>query len=173
MIFRTLTVFVFFISSILSCGKDDINALNTPKTILEFANATPGLSIFTQAVNKTDVNVLLQDNNVALTVFAPSNVAFKTYFETNNFSSINDVPIGQLKQLLLYNMVNKVLLQEDLTTGAVNTLAKQNDNCLSLLIQVNDTAITLNNDASVDITDFKAINGVMHIVNKITPIPTL
>jgi uncharacterized surface protein with fasciclin (FAS1) repeats len=96
------------------------------------------------------------------TVFAPTDNAFKKLPPGTVDSLLKD-PTGQLKNILLYHVVNRELMARDvMRQGTINTLQGQ-----SLLISVSNGVITINGDAKVITADIVCSNGVIHVIDNV------
>jgi uncharacterized surface protein with fasciclin (FAS1) repeats len=96
------------------------------------------------------------------TVFAPTDDAFRK-LPAGTVDSLLKDPQGQLKQILLYHVVNRELMAADvMRLGSINTLQGQ-----SLLIGGSSSLIAINGGAKVITTDIVCSNGVIHIVDTV------
>lgn len=96
------------------------------------------------------------------TVFAPTDDAFKK-LPAGTVDSLLKNPQGQLKQILLYHVVNRKLMAADvMRLGSINTLQGQ-----SLLIDVSNGMIFVNGNAKVITTDIVCSNGVIHVIDTV------
>ncbi len=96
------------------------------------------------------------------TVFAPTDDAFRK-LPAGTVDSLLKNPQGQLKQILLYHVVNRKLMAADvMRLGSINTLQGQ-----SLLIGVSNGMITVNGGAKVITTDIVCSNGVIHVIDTV------
>lgn len=126
------------------------------------------------ALERTELIDVL-DQNGSYTVFAPTNAAFNSFLEENNFSSLNDVPVDALREVLLNHVISGAKLSGNLTTGYVKTLGKgsaSSTNTLSMYINTS-SGVRLNGVSSVVIADIGASNGVVHVVDAVIGLPTI
>ncbi|MEX0995803.1 MAG: fasciclin domain-containing protein [Flavobacteriaceae bacterium] len=140
-------------------------------TITGLAMMTPELSILAEALQITGLDAALDDRNAEFTVFAPTNAAFNTFL---GGTSINDVPVDVLTQVILNHALTGIFLSTDLTTSYTTTLATSDgtDNNLSLYINT-DSGVTLNGISDVATADIPAANGVVHVVDAVIDLPTV
>ncbi len=167
--------FLFFIGLTLSAGllftacKDDDN---DPKSIVELAQGNADLSILVDALVRADLAATLEGAG-PFTVLAPTNAAFTSLLNTLGVSSLNDIPVDQLRNILLNHVVSGDVRSRDLTTGYVNTLATgPGNNPISLYVDVT-SGVKFNNAATVTTADVAASNGVVHIIDQVITIPTV
>jgi uncharacterized surface protein with fasciclin (FAS1) repeats len=96
------------------------------------------------------------------TLFAPTDAAFSK-LPAGTVDSFLMNPQGQLKQILLYHVVDRKLMAADVMRfGTINTLQGQ-----SLLIGVSNGIITLNGNAKVTTPDIVCSNGVIHVIDNV------
>ncbi|PKV63081.1 fasciclin domain-containing protein [Pontibacter ramchanderi] len=120
----------------------------------------PTFNTLLVALAKTGLTSTVAKND--LTLFAPSDEAFaKLGLYPNNIGSVPN-----LREILLYHAVAGKVYSTDLTAGYVPTL-----NGAALNISLNGGVQV--NDANVILADARALNGVIHVVDKVLMPPTL
>lgn len=170
-----LTLIVVTSTIMFSCSDDDDNA--TPEqnnSIAAIAAGNPNFSTLVAALDRADL-VQTLDQSGPFTVFAPTNAAFTTFLAANGFSSLNDVPVAALKEILLNHVVSGTNLSTSLSTGYVKTLAKgsaSSTNTLSMFINT-ASGVKINGVATVTTADLIASNGVIHVVDAVIGLPTV
>lgn len=149
-----LAVGVLFVAS---CSDDD----PTPsppqeESIIDIASGNDQFSTLVLAIQRAD---LVDDLSAAgpFTVFAPTNQAFTDAGITN----VNDVPVEDLRDILLYHVVSGRVLSNQVSTGEVPTLLEGQN----LSFTVSDGSITINEDIGVTSEDLSASNGVIHVID--------
>ena len=173
---RTLTILplaaIFFI--VASCSNDDDdNMVMLPETITELAAATPDLSILVDALTRANLTETLNQPG-SYTVFAPTNAAFTAFLSQNNISSLGDVPVDVLTNILLNHVVIGENNSTSLSTGYVSTLATQGGSDLNLSMFIDTTdGVALNGVSNVITPDIDATNGIIHIVDAVIGLPTI
>ena len=135
--------------------------------------ANSDLSVLVDALTRANLVTTLQGDG-PFTVFAPTNDAFTAFLAANNFSSLDDVPVELLTDVLLNHVVSGNNLSTGLSTGYISSLstAGAEDRNLSLFINVG-TTIQINGVATVSQPDVSADNGVVHLVNNVIGLPTI
>jgi uncharacterized surface protein with fasciclin (FAS1) repeats len=168
-----LTLLVVSSTLMFSCSDDD-STTSSLDSIADVAVKNSNLSILVEALQKADLVEVL-DSNGSYTVFAPTNEAFNNFLVANNFSSLNDVPVPVLKEVLLNHVVLGANLSSNLRTGYVKTLGKgsaSSTNTLSMYINTSD-GVTLNGVSNVVQANIGASNGVIHVVDAVIGLPTI
>ncbi len=161
-------------ASFTSCNTDDDDDNNDPKNIVELAQATPELSSLVDAVVRAGLVDALSDEGSNLTVFAPTNDAFASFLSANGFSSVDDVPVATLQQLLLNHVLGTEVKAANVTTGYTNTLATYNGTTSNIDMFINTAnGVNINGVANVTATDVDASNGVVHLIDAVIPVPQI
>jgi len=134
------------------------------QTIVQIAASNPDFSILVSALSKPELSDLLaaaNDPTQDLMVFAPNNAAFNAVLDALGKSSIDDLPVGLLKEIVQYHIVGGAQMSNELTNGLLPTLLP-NEN-----LTVDVSSGVMINDSEVIAADIKAINGVIHAVDAV------
>jgi transforming growth factor-beta-induced protein len=117
----------------------------------------------TYALAKTGLlkTVIVND----LTVFAPSDDAFRALFKDLGIRSITQLSAAQLKPILLYHVVEGRVKSKALSNGFFPTL-----NGAAVKIDIANGVKV--NDSKVIIANLHALNGVIHVIDKVLLPPT-
>jgi len=130
------------------------------KTIVETAVADGRFTTLVAAVHAAKLDGALSGPG-PFTVFAPTYDAFKN-LPPGTVESLLKTPEGQLKQILLYHVVDgKVMAADVVKLSSAKTLQGSNVN-----ITVTNGVVKIN-DATVVITDIQTKNGVIHVIDKV------
>jgi uncharacterized surface protein with fasciclin (FAS1) repeats len=130
------------------------------KNIVETAVADGRFTTLVAAVQAAKLDGALSGPG-PFTVFAPTDDAFKNLPE-GTVASLLKQPEGQLKQILLYHVVDgKVMAADVVKMSSAKTLQGSNVN-----ITVKEGVVKIN-DATVVITDIQTKNGVIHVIDKV------
>jgi uncharacterized surface protein with fasciclin (FAS1) repeats len=162
--------------SLTSCSKSDDSEPAVDGTITGVASRTTDLTSLVAALNRAGLASTLQGTG-PFTVFAPTNAAFATFLNENGFTSLNDVPVDVLKQVLLNHVINGKKLAANLSTGYESTNATFGTTTnvyLNMYVKKTGSSIILNGTSNVtSASDIAASNGVIHIVDKVIGLPTI
>lgn len=120
---------------------------------------TPTFATLLVALAKT--GLIREVATQRLTIFAPTDQAFAEL--GLNPRNIGSVP--NLKEILLYHVVEGRVFSSDLSEGFVPSL-----NGAGLEISLSNGVMV--NDANVILADIRAINGVIHVIDKVLMPPT-
>ena len=137
---------------------------NSQKTIAGIAMDTPDLSTLVSILSMPEFSDLLDaasNETSNLTVFAPTNAAFEDLLSALGKSSLNEVPVGILKEIVEYHILGSAVSSADLQAKTYPTLLPDESVTVSL-----DGGVKID-DASVVTPDVDASNGIVHVVNKV------
>ncbi|WP_319231272.1 fasciclin domain-containing protein [Draconibacterium orientale] len=141
-------------------------------TIADIAVANSEFSILVEALMKADLVGAVADSEAELTVFAPTNDAFVALLSELGATSLDDVPVETLTDILLYHVIGSKAMSTDLASGYFPTLSTFSDNNLSMYIEVGE-GVTINGNTMVTAADIEADNGVIHVVDKVILPPSV
>lgn len=151
-----------------SCKEDGDGA----QSVVDLAIANENLSILVDALQRADLATTLNGDG-PFTVLAPTNAAFTALLNTLGASSLNDIPVDQLRNILLNHVISGNVRSTDLTTGYATTLATgPNDSPISLYVD-KTSGVKFNGIANVSTADIIGSNGVVHVIDQVITIPTV
>jgi uncharacterized surface protein with fasciclin (FAS1) repeats len=160
----SLLLALSFTLTFSSC--DDDNDDVTP-TIVGFAQENDNFSSLVAAVERAGLVDALNDEMASLTLFAPTNAAFAAFLQENNYTSVDDVPVAALQQVLLYHVIAGEVASTALETNYYPTLAEYAaGQPLNLFINT-DGGVAINISADVEAADEKVANGIIHTVDEV------
>jgi uncharacterized surface protein with fasciclin (FAS1) repeats len=159
-----------------------VNKVITLPTVLDLAAANSNFSTLLSVVNSTTgtfgdqsiVKTVLNGatNALPLTIFAPTNLAFESALGTSGFIPTG-VTASQVSTLLTYHVLTGNKTRSTLTEGLVantNTVPVQTFKVLIAGVgglRIEDKGLATKNISLVTVTDIQAVNGVIHVVNKV------
>jgi transforming growth factor-beta-induced protein len=127
------------------------------------AKRPPTFFNLTMALVKTNLLSTVARNQ--LTVLAPSDEAFKELFKELGVRGIRDLSAEQLRPILLYHVIQGKVFSSQLTPGFVPTL-----NGAAVEVKLDEGVMF--NDANVVFANIRALNGVIHVIDKVLLPPT-
>lgn len=179
---------------LVSCDIEDDNSkliplvpgagVENPVTISQIIIANPELSILESLLRRIETSASIESNRLLTnlnipgntTVFAPTNLAFETFFSNNNITNVDNLDIDVITNLVLNHVVTGEFLSNNLSSGYVSTLATRGvgNNQVNLSMYVNTTdGVLLNGTTKVISPDVDANNGVIHIVDSVINLPSV
>ncbi|KUG08298.1 hypothetical protein ASU33_08975 [Solirubrum puertoriconensis] len=136
------------------------------------ASTNPEFTLLLQALQRPAASALLTaaaNAGANLTVFAPTDAAFRALLQQLGFTSLDQVPNDVLVRVLQLHIVNNArAFSTDLTNN--QTVATLNGN---VTIGVNNNAVTVrgagngNTPANVVTANLLATNGVVHVIDRV------
>lgn len=148
----------------VACNDDDNDG---PGTILAELNRNPNLSTLVDALEAADLDQVFNGSQ-QLTLFAPDNTAFANLLTDLGFTSLSQVPVDVLTDILLNHVVAGEVKSGSLSTGYVPSLLTYGTTTdVYVNLFVNLASGVKVNDATVTTADVDASNGVIHVINKV------
>jgi transforming growth factor-beta-induced protein len=154
-----------------SCNNDDDMEDMGEKNVVEVAASAGQFTILIEAATKAGLAEYLS-NTDGITVFAPTDAAFKTLLADLGATSLNDIPTADLTNILLYHVIGSKAISTDLKSGYFPTLSKSAGNSISMYISV-EGGVSINKNTKVTTADVAAKNGVIHVVDKVILPPSV
>jgi len=169
----SFVIMMMFVAVFLfsSCNNDDDVPTMENKNVVEVAAEAGQFGILIQAAQKAGLADYLSTQN-GITVFAPTDDAFKMLLSDLGVSSLNDIPTADLKNILLYHVIGSKAISTDLKSGYFPTMSKSGENYISMYINV-DGGVSINKNTKVTAADIMAKNGVIHVVDKVILPPSV
>jgi len=175
-LFSRLVVFALVVFTLASCGEDEEPIMEDPN-IVEFATDNGSFTLLVAALEKTDLDMTLSNENTDYTVFAPTDVAFQDFLDnTIQTGSIENTPVDALSDVLLNHVLTGTNNSGDLSNGYVASFSKANfDDALNIPLYINvDNGVLVNGGSTAsnfgaDVTgaDNATSNGVIHVVDQV------
>ena len=106
-------------------------------------------------------------NSSNITVFAPTDAAFRALLTDLSLTSLSQVPDATLVAVLQLHVVGSRAFSSDLVSGPVTTLGGP------VTVGVNGAAVTVRgagngtNNANVATANILATNGVIHVIDRV------
>ena len=162
----------------LSCSDDKsvTTFIEEPKNILEVAVNEPDLSNIVIAISLADGDLGSLLSGGQYTLLAPNNFAFDLFLTNNGFASIEDVPSDLLSKILLNHVISGTVNSTALTSavsGYANTIATNTDGDNLSLYFNTSSGVKFNGVSKLIKADLSAINGIVHVIDKVIGLPTV
>jgi transforming growth factor-beta-induced protein len=162
---------VFLLSS---CEKDngpDPMADNGTPSIVDFAKANDNFSILVDALTRAGLTGTLSSAG-DYTVFAPDNAAFTELFANLGVSSVEDIPVDDLKPILLYHVLGERKSSGMIMEGYYSSLSPAQGRTVSMYISTTG-GVSINGAANVTVPDIEVSNGIIHAIDQVILPPTV
>lgn len=134
-------------------------------------NGLDSLAIAAMRADSASPGLIHILDSVTLTVFAPTNKAFRDLLSDLSLQNVSQIPINTLLPLLRYHVVRGRIFTSDFVNGSL----QMSDNGNTIINLTNGTGgiatITGNGNgglmSEIIITNIIASNGVIHLINRI------
>jgi len=165
-LFSGVSIIVLILASV-SCKKSSTSGGMTTHFITDVASSNPNFSDLVAALKRTGLDKALENGSASFTVFAPTNAAFATLLGELNVTSVSQIPVGTLTEVLLNHVISGSLTASQLKSGYYSTLAAGPSKGYTLSMYVDLMAKKINGGANITQTDIMADNGVIHVIDKV------
>ena len=144
--------------TLTSCNDDDdIDPVRENESIVDIVVRDQNFSTLEAALMKAGLVEALSADG-PFTVFAPTNAAF----QAAGITDLEDYTVEQLREVLLYHVVNGRVNAPNLQDG--QEVATLND--MDFYVSLNE-GVVINGTAKVTTADVEATNGVIHVVDRV------
>tara|TARA_B100001564_G_scaffold110245_1_gene91341 strand:- start:36 stop:1052 length:1017 start_codon:yes stop_codon:yes gene_type:complete len=159
---------------IISCDDDNDNDnLCCAGTITDIASQQESLTTLVSALQATGLDAALTGDG-PYTVLAPTNDAFDAFLASINATSLDDIPVDLLTNVLLNHVIVGDLESNSLSSGYANTQAISDASNTNMSIYINtDNGVNFNGVSNVITADVAATNGVVHVVDAVIGLPSI
>ena len=141
------------------------------QTLAMIVAGSPDHTILLSALAKPELADLLSaanDPTQDLTVFAPTDAAFEAVLAALGLTSLDDIPVEVLKEIVTYHILGGAVNSDQLSNGDVPTLLPGIPGGPEFeFVTVDLTDGVKINSANVTAADLKAVNGVAHVVDAV------
>ena len=169
-----ILVIVFLSLFALSCDDDNDNDnLCCAGTITDIASQQESLTTLVSALQVTGLDTALTGQG-PYTVLAPTNDAFDTFLASLNATSLEDIPVDVLTNLLLNHLILGDVESSSFTNGYANTQSISGASGTNMSLYINtDNGVSFNGVSNVITADVTASNGVVHVVDAVIGLPSI
>ena len=159
----------------MSCSKEEAEVVEPAQsTLYDLVANSMNYSYLEAALRMTNLDEVLVGDDV-YTLYAPDNNAFVGFLMRSGFNSLEEVPRETLKQILLNHVMIGQMEYRDFKSGYFQTAATSpvNGNAMSIYINQVNMRVTLNGESRIVQGNVRASNGIIHVVDRIIPLPSL
>lgn len=134
-------------------------------TLLQYLKGETDYSIFYQAMYRTGIDIDVSGDG-PFTIFVPSNEAFQSFFENNNWTSLDDVSQNILTMIVKFHIANVEVKIANLETGTVVPLFLTGKEMYINMDDPTNPFLVLGlTNADIIERDLIQMNGVVHKIN--------
>ena len=174
---KQIQILAIVLLSLFALSCDDNNDNNDTcclgSSIVDVASQEESLSTLVAALQATGLDAALTGQG-PYTVLAPTNDAFDTFLASINATSLDDIPVDILTNVLLNHVILGEVESSTLTNGYTNTQATSGASGTNMSLYINtDNGVSFNGVSSVLTADVTASNGVVHVVDGVIGLPSI
>lgn len=174
---KQIQILAIVFLSLFSLSCDDDNENNdiccVGSSIVDVASQEDSLSTLVAALQATGLDAALTGQG-PYTVLAPTNDAFDAFLASINATSLEDIPVDVLTNVLLNHVILGEVESSSLTNGYANTQAISGASGTNMSIYINiDNGVSFNGVSNVLTADVTASNGVVHVVDGVIGLPSI
>jgi uncharacterized surface protein with fasciclin (FAS1) repeats len=168
-LFATLALGIAMLIGFNSCKKTVYPLLvNGGQNITEYIEANPTqFSLFDQILEKTGYNGFLGAYG-GYTVFAPNNDAVTLYLKALGKSSVDQVDVNVLKDMVKFHVIQDTLATGNFTDGKLPTPTLYGQFLTTGATNINGvSSYTVNKQALILQTNLRFGNGIVHVIDHV------
>lgn len=145
--------------------ENQVTQIEPPFTVFDAISESPDHTTLETAIIAAELSVDLDNEGAIFTIFAPTDAAFNQ-LPAGVLDALLDDPMGELKDILLYHVLDTNVPSSDLMNG--QTVMTLNGKDITITIDNNEVFI---NEAQVTVADIMTDNGVVHVIDAVLMIP--
>ena len=174
---KHIQILAIVLLSLFALSCDDDNGNNdyccVGSSIVDVASQEDSLSTLVAALQATGLDAALTGQG-PYTVLAPTNDAFDAFLASINATSLEDIPVDVLTNVLLNHVILGEVESSSLTNGYANTQAISGASGTNMSLYINtDNGVSFNGVSNVLTADVTASNGVVHVVDGVIGLPSI
>ena len=136
---------------------------------LKLDSINPEFSILTDAMDKSGLAGMLNSYGT-YTFFAPNNDGFNQYFELKGISGLDDLDSSEVRDIIVYHILNKIRLANDFSPGFSSDTTGNGD-YIAFDMSKGEGEIYINAKARITKIDQMVSNGVVHLIDNVLDPP--
>lgn len=142
-------------------------------TLYDSIATLPNSSTFLEALDIAEFDDDFRTGQF-LTVFVPTNEAFDTFLVQNNYATLTEIPLDELRQILRYHILSFGIAMEGLPTNFYLTASGAGfvENFLAIFINNEGSSTFLNDEIEVLNADFSVNGAYYNVISEVLTLPT-
>ena len=138
---------------------------NNEIDVVTFLKDNSDFSLFYSALFKTGM-IDQVDSDGPFTIFAPDNQAIQTFLSSNNWNTLDEVPLNILTIVVQFHISESEVKIDDLTNGVNVTIMYNDKNVYINMDDPNNPFVVLGlTSAKIIKSDMNQTNGVIHHID--------
>lgn len=163
-----LTLVVFLTLAFLNCTSEKIKEF-TDQTlnITDYLRNNEDYSMFEEMLEITNYSSFMNTYGT-YTVFLPNNDAVKKYLNDVGATSLKDVPVEDLKEIVKLHILDQEVASTSFTDGKIATPSQQGQFLITGAANTGGvSSTTVNKVANITASNIIVGNGIIHVIDKV------
>ena len=164
-----ISFMVVLLAALAGCKREEF-AVNTTTdvNIVGYLNKNPE----TFSMLSKILQITGSDNSLngygSYTLFAPNNDAISKYLTELGKTSVEQVPVNDLKDLVKFHLIRDTITSDKFTDGKLRTVTMYGQSILTGAQNIGGvTTLTINRQATLLKADIRTGNGIIHIIDRV------
>ena len=163
-----LTLAVFLTLLFVNCTSEKIKEF-TDQTlnVTDYLKDNEDYSMFLEMLEITNYASFMNTYGT-YTVFVPNNDAVKKYLSDVGATSLKDVPLEDLKEIVKLHILDQRVATPSFTDGKIGTPSQQGQFLITGAANIGGvSSITVNKTASITSSNVPVGNGIIHVIDQV------
>jgi uncharacterized surface protein with fasciclin (FAS1) repeats len=163
-----LTLVFVIVLMFQSCTEQKIKeGTDDTLNITEYLRVNTEYSMFLEILDITNYASYMNTYGT-FTLFLPTNDAVKQYLKDLGVSSLKEVPVEDLKNIVKLHILDKTITTSLFTDGKIPTPSLYGQFLITVATTINDVSSkTVNKTSKIVISNIIAGNGIIHVIDKV------
>lgn len=163
-----LTLLFLITIAFQNCSQEKIKE-STDETlnITDYLRSNPDYSMFLEILDITNYASFMNTYGT-YTIFVPTNDAVKDFLNDVGASSLNEVPVVDLQNIVKLHILDQKIVTTSFTDGKIAAPSMYGQYLITGANNIDGvSSVTINKTASVVASNIEVGNGVIHVINKV------
>ena len=164
-----LWLLMLWLSSSMACQKNQIkvNTTDDVNIVGYLNNHAEDYSLFSRIIERAEASGYLNAYG-AYTLFAPTNAAVKTYLAQQSKTSVDDIAVDALKDLLRFHLIADTLTTSSFTDGKLPAITQYGQYLITSVATTDGkSSYLINRQATVTKANIITGNGIIHVIDHV------
>jgi len=135
----------------------------TKGSIMDILNTHPDFTKFTYIIKLAEMDNILDNIQANFTIFVPSDTELKYEYIDNRIATMDT---GDAREIVLASLIDERIPKELITDSPAAYFITKNKVNRMFITNINNIS-KINNDITILQFDIIAMNGIIHVVNKL------
>lgn len=160
---------VFLVTlTLLNCTSDKIKEFTDQSVnITEYLKQDEKYSMFLEMLEITNFASFMNTYGT-YTMFLPTNDAVKQYLKDVGASSLKEIPLKDLQDIVKLHILDQEVMTTSFTDGKIATPSQYGQFLITGAVNIDGkSSITINKTAKIIVSNVEVGNGVIHVIDKV------